>query len=67
VTGDPGRTAERGEARDHQAPARSPAASAPRRLSSVTLFGGDREVVILHNGQEYRLQVTKADKLILTK
>lgn len=38
-----------------------------RYVSSVSLFGADREVVIVHHGQAYRLRITKADKLILTK
>jgi hemin uptake protein HemP len=38
-----------------------------RRVESVTLFQLDREVVIVHRGQEYRLRITKSDKLILTK
>lgn len=38
-----------------------------RRLDSGKLFGGAREVVIEHAGQEYRLRVTSQDKLILTK
>ena len=44
--------------------------AAPRtahRIVSSELFRGQREVVILHRGQEYRLHITKADKLILTK
>jgi hemin uptake protein HemP len=45
-----------------------PPASAPaRRVDSAALFGGRREVVIVHGDQEYRLRVTRADKLILTK
>lgn len=36
-------------------------------LGSADLFAGTREVWIEHNGQLYRLQVTKAGKLILTK
>lgn len=39
----------------------------PARIDSPALFRGRREVVILHQGQEYRLRITKADKLILTK
>lgn len=31
------------------------------------LFGSRREVIIAHRGEEYRLRITKADKLILTK
>ncbi|HEY7516691.1 MAG TPA: hemin uptake protein HemP [Methylomirabilota bacterium] len=28
---------------------------------------GEREIVIIHQGQEYRLRITRADKLIRTK
>jgi hemin uptake protein HemP len=45
----------------------APDAAAPRRIFSTALFREDREVVIIHRGQEYRLRITKADKLILTK
>ena len=38
-----------------------------RHVSSLALFRGQREIVILHRGQEYRLRITKSDKLILTK
>jgi len=44
--------------------------AAPRdavRIASAELFRGRREIVIVHRGQEYRLHITKADKLILTK
>ena len=37
------------------------------RIASTELFLGRREIVIVHRGQEYRLRITKADKLILTK
>ena len=37
------------------------------RIVSTDLFRGRREIVIVHRGQEYRLHITKADKLILTK
>jgi hemin uptake protein HemP len=41
---------------------------APRpRWSSRELFRDQREIVILHGGHEYRLRITRADKLILTK
>ena len=36
-------------------------------LRSEELFGACREVAIRHNGQEYRLQVTRNGKLILIK
>lgn len=39
----------------------------PRRLSSQSLFGPDREVEIEHAGQLYRLRQTSLGKLILTK
>ncbi len=54
----------------HEAPvAHGPADGLPhvRRVESLTLFERGREVVIVHHGQEYRLRITKSDKLILTK
>jgi len=36
-------------------------------LRSEELFGASREITIRHNGQEYRLQVTRNGKLILIK
>ena len=41
--------------------------SEQRQIVSTSLFHGRREIVIVHHGQEYRLRITKADKLILTK
>ena len=38
-----------------------------RRLESGEILKGSRQVLIVHEGQEYRLQVTKNGKLILTK
>lgn len=37
------------------------------RIESRELLSGSREVVIDHSGVEYRLRVTRNDKLILTK
>jgi hemin uptake protein HemP len=37
------------------------------RLYSKTLFNEAREVVIEHEGEEYRLRLTRQGKLILTK
>ena len=50
-------------------PIRPADAGAPAlaRVHSAELFRGGREIVIVHRGQEYRLFITKADKLILTK
>jgi hemin uptake protein HemP len=42
-------------------------ADPPRRVDSEALLQRARELVIVHRGQEYRLRVTKSDKLILTK
>lgn len=36
-------------------------------LYSDDLFQGKREIFILHANQQYRLQITKAGKLILNK
>ena len=36
-------------------------------IDSTDLFGGEQEVLIKHNEVMYRLQITKLDKLILTK
>jgi hemin uptake protein HemP len=44
----------------------SSAAPAPRRVNASVLFGSAREVVIAHNGREYRLRITAQKKLILT-
>lgn len=38
-----------------------------RHVPSAAIFQGRREVIIVHHGQEYRLRITRADKLILTK
>jgi hemin uptake protein HemP len=39
---------------------------APERVSLASLLGSRRELVIVHNGREYRLRLTQNDKLILT-
>lgn len=58
------------------APVRITTADAPRpvrsearapRIDSQRLLSGGRELVIEHAGQEYRLRLTRNDKLILTK
>ena len=38
-----------------------------RRLSSSELLAGSNRVLIEHRGVEYRLQLTRQGKLILTK
>jgi len=37
------------------------------RIRSSELMSGSREIIIQHDGQEYRLRITNAGKLILTK
>jgi hemin uptake protein HemP len=62
------------DAREPRPPADDPPLAPPRadasgirRFVSTALFRGGREVVIVHNSEEYRLRITRADKLILTK
>jgi len=43
-----------------------PQRAAPQRIASESLLGPGRELVIVHNGREYRLRLTQNDKLILT-
>jgi hemin uptake protein HemP len=38
----------------------------PPKVPSEALFGARKELVITHNGREYRLRVTQNGKLILT-
>jgi hemin uptake protein HemP len=47
------------------APLAKPASDA--QVPSAALFQGRREIIIVHHGQEYRLRITRAGKLILTK
>ncbi len=39
----------------------------PRVISSEELFAGERVVLIQHAGEQYRLLVTRNDRLILQK
>ena len=38
----------------------------PQVIESTALFGSGAEVVIRHNGRDYRLRLTRLGKLILT-
>ncbi len=38
-----------------------------RVVKSDDLFQGRKELIIIHGREEYRLQITRAGKLILTK
>jgi hemin uptake protein HemP len=37
------------------------------RIESSSLFQGEREIVIIHQKEEYNLRITRNEKLILTK
>jgi hemin uptake protein HemP len=37
------------------------------RIDASTLLSSSREIILVHNEQEYRLRITSNDKLILTK
>lgn len=39
----------------------------PRRLKVSEILGREREAILEHGGQEYRLRITASGKLILTK
>ena len=38
-----------------------------RRIKTADLMQGEREVILLHEEEEYVLRITKTGKLILTK
>jgi len=38
-----------------------------RRIGSSALFQGAAEIIVTHNGEDYRLRCTSKGKLILTK
>jgi hemin uptake protein HemP len=44
----------------------SGSATTPFRVRSDALLGAAKQLVIVHNGREYRLRLTQNDKLILT-
>jgi hemin uptake protein HemP len=46
-----------------------PAEATPklRRLKVSDLLAGEREIILDHDGQDYRLRITANGKLILTK
>lgn len=41
-------------------------AHVPRKVRSEALLGDAKELLIAHNGREYRLRLTQSGKLILT-
>jgi len=42
-------------------------ADTPRRVPLSRILGSEREIVIEFNGADYRLRITRNQKLILTK
>lgn len=42
-------------------------AGEPRRVKVSELLEGEREAILEHDGQDYRLRITASGKLILTK
>jgi hemin uptake protein HemP len=46
---------------------RSPVRQEPAVLTSEALFAGRREITIRHGTEQYRLRLTRMNKLILTK
>ncbi len=46
---------------------KKPSSVSVREIRSEDLLQGTREILILHGDSRYRLQVTKAGKLILIK
>jgi hemin uptake protein HemP len=48
-------------------PASSRPTGKPRRLKVAELLDGEREAILEHGGQDYRLRITASGKLILTK
>ena len=44
----------------------NPLPALPKKISSASLLGASGEVIIVHNGREYRLRITQNGKLILT-
>lgn len=58
------------ETEDDRRDERPDAPAVERQLPSYdtrTLFGTNREVILVHKGEPYRLRQTQSGKLILTK
>ncbi len=57
--------------RDQREPKQNPAPNQKttniRRISTSDLMAGAREIILDHDGKEYRLRITALGKLILTR
>ena len=51
----------------HRTAADGSGAPVPRTITSEELMGGGRVIIVRHGNDEYRLRITAAGKLILTK
>jgi len=51
----------------HELPASSVSCPQRKRITTADLMQGAREIIVLHQGEEYLLRITKSGKLILTK
>jgi hemin uptake protein HemP len=51
----------------HRTTADGAGAPVPRTITSEELMGGGRVIIVRHGNDEYRLRLTAAGKLILTK
>lgn len=49
-----------------QSPGKESERAVPTRIDSASLLGASRELIIVHDGREYRLRMTQNEKLILT-
>ncbi len=54
-------------AKESGATSASPSSPGKPRIQSSHLFQGEREIVIVHQTEEYSLRITRNGKLILTK
>jgi hemin uptake protein HemP len=60
-------TMRRDDANAPQPQPRAVASGRPRRIKVSELLDGEREAILEHGGQDYRLRITASGKLILTK
>ena len=51
----------------HEPSAASVSCPQRKRITTADLMQGAREIIVLHQGEEYLLRITKSGKLILTK
>lgn len=60
-------TPSKATANQSQDGSQAPGANALKRISVSDILGSDRRAILLHAGEEYVLQITSNDKLLLTK